>query len=106
MEKMNDKELDMLFEQSAQRQMAVEQINCQVEKAVRREMRLKKLHKWSRLLGLCFGLPVVLVLYTYLLFTYMPALPTFVMVVLYALPLGTMALFFGKELHHFSPSDL
>ena len=60
---MNDKELDILFEQSAQRQKAVEQINRQVMQTVRRDMRRKALRKWVRLLGLCFGAPMLIVLY-------------------------------------------
>lgn len=49
MKRMDDKELDSLFEQSAQRQKAVEQINRQVMQTVRRDMRLKVLRKWAKL---------------------------------------------------------
>ena len=41
METITDQELDLLFEQSAQQHKAVEQINRQVMRTVRRDMRLK-----------------------------------------------------------------
>lgn len=106
MKTINDNELDLLFEQSAQRQKAVELINAQVMKTVRRDMRRKTIRKWVRLLGICFGLPVVTVLYVYLLYSYMPEIPLVAQIVAFALPVGTIALFFGKSLHDFSPSDL
>jgi len=106
MKTMTDKEFDLLFQQSAQRQQAVEQINRQVMKTVRRDMRLKTLRKWARLVGLCFGVPVMGVLYVYILFTYMPEMPQAIRYVCYALPLGTLAVFFGKNLRDFSPFEV
>lgn len=103
---MTDQELNSLFEQSAQRQKAVEQINRQVMQTVRRDMRLKALRKWARLIGLCFGLPVLTVLCVYTLHTYMPAMDMPLRIVTFALPLGTIVGLFGKQLHDFSPSDL
>ena len=44
---MTDKELDLLFAESAKRQPEVEQINRQVMRTVRRDMRLKTLRKWA-----------------------------------------------------------
>ena len=103
---MTDQELDMLFAQSAQNRKAVEQINRQVMKAVRRDMRLKAARKWVRLLGICFGLPLMVVLYIYILYTYMPELETPLRIMTFVLPLGTLAVFFGKGLHDFSPFEL
>ena len=106
MKAMTDQELDRLFEQSAQHQQVVEQINRQVMKTVRRDMRLKVLRKWARLIGLCFGLPVLIVLFAYALYTYMPAMDTPIRIISMVLPISTLALFFGKNLHDFSPADL
>lgn len=106
MKRMDDKELDSLFEQSAQRQKAVEQINRQVMQTVRRDMRLKVLRKWAKLLGVCFGLPTMFVLYIYMLRTSMPELAQPVLIALYVLPLGTLVALFGKALHDFSPTDM
>ena len=103
---MNDQELDSLFEQSAQRQKAVAQINRQVMQTVRRDMRLKVLRKWAKLLGLCFGLPMMFVLYIFMLRTSMPELAQPILIALYVLPLGTLLVFFGKALHDFSPTDM
>lgn len=103
---MNDKELDILFTQSAQRRKAVDQINRQVMKTVHRDMRMKVLRKWAKLLGLCFGLPTMIVLHIYMLRTCMPELAQPILIALYVLPLGTLAAFFGKALHDFSPTDM
>ena len=103
---MTDQELDNLLAKHSQRQEVVTQINRQVMQTVRRDMRLKLVRKWLRLLGLCFGLPVAAVLYIYLLCTYMPDIPTVLRVIVFALPLGTLAAFFGKSLHDFSPAEL
>ena len=106
MNTISDKELDMLFEQSAREQMTVERINTQVMKTVRRDMRLKVLRKWAKLLGLCFGVPMLVVLYVYMMFTYMPDMETPLRIMTFALPLGTLAFFFGKGLRDFSPFDV
>ena len=103
---MTDQELDSLLLQSAQNQRVVESINRQVMKTVRRDMRLKVLRKWAKLLGLCFGLPLLAVVYIYMLFTYMPAMEQVVRIVVLVLPLGTLAVFFAKELRNFSIFDL
>ena len=102
---MNDKELDILFAQAAQRDKAVEMINRQVMKTVRRDMRLKLIRKWLRLVGFCFCMPATIVLYIYLMVTYMPDVPTAARVIMYVVPLGTMAICFGKRLHEFSPME-
>ena len=102
---MNDKELDILFAETAQRQKAVEQINRQVMKTVRRDMRIKQIRKWARLVAMCFGLPALLVLYIYMMVVNMPDIPTVARVIMYVVPLGTMAVYFGKRLHDYSPLD-
>ena len=103
---MTDQELDSLFAQSAQNQKVVEQINLRVMKTVRRNMRLKIARKWAKLLGLCFGLPLMVVLYIYILYTYMPEMETPLRIMTFVLPLGTLAVFFGKGLHDFSPFEV
>ena len=102
----SDSELDMLFAQSAQNRKAVEQINRQVMKTVRRDMRLKIIRKWAKLLGICFGLPLMVLLYIYILYTYMPELETPLRIMTFVLPLGTLVVFFGKGLRDFSPFEL
>ena len=106
MEKMNDKELDILFEQSAQRQKAVEDINRQVMQTVRRDMRLKLLRKWARLLGFCFGLPLMVVAYLWLLTVGVPLLPEKLLVLTLIVPVLTLLGLSGKILHDFSPTDM
>ena len=103
---MTDQELDSLFEQSAQRQKAVREINRRVMQTVRRDMRMKLVRKWARLIGLCFGVPVLIVLFAYTLFIYMPAMDMPIRIATFVLPLGTLALFFGKYLHDFSIFDV
>ena len=103
---MTDKELDLLFQQSAQNKQAAEQINCQVMRIVRRDIRQKILRKWVKLLGFCFGLPLAVVAYIFILAKYMPALPQELTIVCYVIPISTIAILIGKRLHDFSLSDL
>ena len=103
METITDYELDTLFQQSAQQHKAVEQINRQVMRAVRREMRLKTLRKWAKLLGLCFGLPVAVVVYIYALFLLMPEMPEQLRIVCIAIPIATILGLAAQRLRYFSP---
>lgn len=64
---MTDQELDSLFTERAKRQQLVEQINATVMRSVRRDLRLKIVRKWTKLLGLCFGVPLALVVYIFVL---------------------------------------
>ena len=103
METITDYELDTLFQQSAQQHKAVEQINRQVMRSVRRDMRLKTLRKWARLLGLCFGLPVAVVVYIYALFMFMPEMPERQRIVCMAIPVATILSLAAQRLYYFSP---
>ena len=103
METITDQELDLLFEQSAQQHKAVEQINRQVMRTVRRDMRLKALRKWAKLLGLCFGLPVAVVLYIYALFVFMPEMPEQLQIVCMAIPVATVLALAAQRLYYFAP---
>ena len=103
MERITDYELDALFEQSAQQHKAVEQINRQVMRTVRRDMRLKTLRKWAKLLGLCFGLPVAVVVYIYALFMFMPEMPEQLRIVCMAIPIATVLALAAQRLYYFSP---
>ena len=103
METITDQELDTLFQQSAQQHKAVEQINRQVMRTVRRDMRLKTLRKWAKLLGLCFGLPVAVVLYIYALFVFMPEMPEQLQIVCIALPIATILGLAVLRIRYFSP---
>jgi hypothetical protein len=103
METITDYELDTLFQQSAQQHKAMEQINRQVMRTVRRDMRLKALRKWAKLLGLCFGLPVAVVVYIYALFLFMPEMPEQLRIVCIAIPIATILGLAAQRLHYFSP---
>ena len=103
METITDQELDLLFEQSAQQHKAVEQINRQVMRTVRRDMRLKALRKWAKLLGLCFGLPLAVVVYIYALFVFMPEMPEQMQIVYIAIPIATILGLAVQRLRYFSP---
>ena len=93
---MTDKDLDLLFADVAQ-------INATVMRTVRRDLRLKKLRKWAKLLGICFGLPVAVVLYIYALFVFMPEMPEQLRILSIALPIATILILAAQRLHYFSP---
>ena len=103
METITDQELDTLFEQSAQQHKAVGQINRQVMRTVRRDMRLKALRKWAKLFGLCFGLPIAVVVYIYALFLFMPEMPEQLQTVCIAIPVATILALAVQGLYYFSP---
>ena len=103
MEGITDYELDALFQQSAQHHKAVEQINRQVMRTVRRDMRLKTLRKWAKLLVLCFGLPVAVVVYIYALFVFMPEMQEQLQAVYIAIPIATILGLAMQRLYYFSP---
>ena len=103
---MTDQELDSLFAQSAQQQKAVDAINASVMKTVRRDLRLKIMQKWAKIIGLSFGLPLLFVLLVYVLMTYLPDHSMPVYITTLALPIITLVLFFGKGLRDFSLSDV
>ena len=103
METITDHELDMLFEQSTQHHKAVGQINRQVMRTVRRDMRLKTLRKWAKLLALCFGLPLAVVVYIYTLFVFMPEMQEQLQILYIAIPIATILGLAVQRLHYFSP---
>ncbi len=103
MNTMTDIELDKLFEQSAQNRQTIEHINRAVMRTVRRDMRRKALRKWAKLLGLCFGLPVAVVVYIYALFLFMPDLPEKWQIVSMGIPVATIIALAAQKLHYFSP---
>ncbi len=100
---MTDIELDKLFEQSAQNRQTIEHINRTVMRTVRRDMRRKALRKWAKLLGICFGLPVAVVVYIYALFVFMPDMPEQWQIISISIPIATILVLAAQRLHYFSP---
>jgi len=100
---MTDKDLDLLFEESAKRQQPIADINATVMRAVRRDLRLKTLCKWAELLGLCFGMPIAIVVYAYALFVFMPEMPEQLQTVCMAIPVATVLALAAQRLYYFSP---
>ena len=91
---MTDQELDSLFSESAKRQQSVEQINATVMRSVHRDLRLKIVCKCAKLLGLCFGIPLALVVYIFVLNEAMSIslMQSPLRIVCIALPLITIAI--------------
>jgi len=100
---MTDKDLDLLFAESAKRQPEIAQINATVMRTVRRDLRLKTLRKWAKVIGFSFGLPVAVVVYIYALFVFMPEMPEPLRVLSIALPMATILILAAQRLHYFSP---
>jgi uncharacterized membrane protein YhdT len=100
---MTDQELDSLFTENAKRQQSVEQINAIVMRSVRRDLQLKIVRKWAKLLGLCFGIPLALVVYIFVLNEAMSisAMQMQLRIVCIALPLVTIAILVAINLKKF-----
>ena len=100
---MTDQELDILLRESAKRQQPIADINATVMRTVRRDLRLKTLRKWAKLLGICFGLPVAVVVYIYALFVFMPEMPEQLRILSIALPIATILFLAAQKIRYFSP---
>lgn len=100
---MNDQDLDILFAQSAQQQKAVDAISASVMKTVRRDLRLKAVRKWARLIGGCLGIPMALVIYIFVLNEAISGslMQTPLRIVCLALPLLSMITLLGVKLRNF-----
>jgi len=103
METITDNELDLLLQQSAQHHKAVEQINRQVMRTVRRDMRRKVVKKWAKLLSLCFGVPLALVAYIFVLIEVISisSMQMQLRIACIALPLITIAVLYAINLKRF-----
>ncbi len=98
---MTDQELDILLSESAKRQQPIADINATVMRTVRRDLRLKIIRKWAKLLGLCFGVPLALVIYIFALNEAMSvsAMQMPLQIICVALPLGTIAVLIARTLN-------
>ena len=103
METITDNELDKLFAESAERNRLLAQVNTEVMRTVRRDIRRKQLLRWGRVLAFCFGLPLLAVLYVFVLRTYVPVMPPALTIAYYVLPLSTLLYYVTKRLRNFSP---
>ena len=90
---MTNQELDSLFTESAKRQQSVQQINATVMRSVRRDLRIKLIRKWTRLVGGCFGISFAAVCYVWALWHVIADSPlqTHLRIVCIALPLIALA---------------
>ena len=100
---MTDQELDILFAESAKRQRPLAQINATVMRTVRRDLRLKIVRKWAKLLGMCFGVPLALVVYIFVLneAISLSSMQSPLRIVCIALPLVTIAVLFARNLKNY-----
>lgn len=100
---MTDQELDSLFTERAKRQQLVEQIKATVMRSVRRDLRLKIVRKWAKLLGLCFGVPLALVVYIFVLneAISISSMQMQLRIVCIALPLFTITVLYAINLKKF-----
>ena len=100
---MTDQELDSLFTESAKRQQSVEHINASVMRSVRRDLRLKIVRKWAKLLGLCLGVTLALVVYIFVLneAISISSMQMPLRIVCFALPLITIIALLATRLRNF-----
>ena len=100
---MTDQELDILFAESAQRQQSVDQINAAVMRSVRRDLRLNSIRKWAKIIGLCFGIPLALVIYVFVLNEAITVASMLLplRIVCLALPLITIGLLLAAKLRNY-----
>ena len=99
----NDIDLDQLFAESAKRQQSVDQINATVMRTVRRDLRLKLIRKWAKLIALSFGVPLALVVYIFVLneAISLSSMQSSLRIACIALPLVTIAVLFARNMKKF-----
>ena len=100
---MTDQELDILLSESAKRQQPIADINATVMRTVRRDLRLKAVRKWARLIGGCLGIPMALVIYIFVLNEAISesSMQTPLRIVCLALPLVTIIVLLATRLRNF-----
>ncbi len=100
---MTDQELDNLLVESAKRQQPIADINAAVMRTVRRDLRIKLIRKWTRLIVLCLGVPMALVLYGFVLNEAISgsSMQSPLRIVCLALPLLSMITLLGVKLRNF-----
>ncbi len=96
-------DLDKLLSESAKRQQPVADINASVMRTVRRDLRLKAIRKWTRLIVLCLGVPMALVLYGFVLNEAISgsSMQSPLRIVCLALPLVTIIALLATRLRNF-----
>lgn len=100
MNMIGDNELDKLLEESARRETALRNINMNVMRSVKQDVRRKNLRKWMGVIAFCFTIPIMVVLYVYVLNNVQLSLPLLVHIAVYVLPLVTIFLLVSKKLHN------
>ena len=74
MNKITDSDLDKLLQDWGQRQPELTNIRKKVTIVVRHDLYKKSTLKWLKLIGLCFGLPLAVMLYGFVLYQVMDVL--------------------------------
>lgn len=98
MKKMSDNELDLLFAESAKRHQAVSKINHNVMRSIKRDIRHKTLRKWAEIIAFCFGTPLLVVAYIFVLKNVELTLPQPILIAVYVLPVITILIMATKKM--------
>ena len=100
---MTDQELDIRLSESAKRQQPIADINATVMRTVRRDLRLKTIRKWARLVIGCLGIPMALVIYIFVLNEAISgsSMQSPLRIICLALPLVTIIVLLATRLRNF-----
>ena len=110
-----DEQIDDLIRQTFIRQETVEEINAAVMKQMRRDTRRRKLMRWGRIVAFDFGLPLILMSFGWMLWSFVVQQEAFrfsffdgrlPFVVILLLPIVTMLYATWQAIEKFSPSDV
>lgn len=112
---LTNEQLDDLIRQSFSRQEMVEEINLSVMKQLRRNSRRRNLLRWGRIVAFAFGLPLIVLLYGWLLWSSFSQQEAFrfsifdgqlPFLVILLLPIATMLYATWQAIIKFSPSKV
>ena len=110
-----DEQLDDLIRQSFHRQQMVDEINLSVMKQLRHQTFRRSLLRWGKYAAFAFGIPMVLVLFGWMLWTSVSqsVAPQFSILnsqmsifICLLLPVATMLYFTWRAIVNFSTSDV
>lgn len=106
-DELTDPQLDELISQSFERQQIAADISSAVMKNLRRQARRRQLRQWGRAAAFAFGLPLVLLLFGWLLWPFVSQQgQNSIVYACLVFPAAAMLYSLWKAIENFSPSEV
>lgn len=104
---LTDQQLDDLIQQTFERQHIADDISVSVMRQLRRQTRRRQLRQWGRAAAFAFGLPLVLLLFGWLLWPFVSQQgQSSIVYACLVFPAAAMLYSLWKAIENFSPSEV